>query len=274
MIAGSALLTSSDAVVKWLSDELPVGQIMTLRGLVVMALISAVLTGGRQVHALRVHNRRDLALRALMVVLATFLFLVGLRYMPLADATAIAFATPLFTTALAVPLLGEQVGWRRWTAVVVGFGGVLLAAQPSGSGIAWAALLPLGAALCAALRDIATRRLHLTEASMGILFYTSAAVTLSGLITVPWGWQAVSLEAWGLLALSALVMTAAHYFQIEAFRYADTATVAPFRYFALVWAVVLGFLIWGSLPGWMVTAGILVIAGSGLYIWHREVRVR
>lgn len=272
MIAGSALLTSGDAVVKWLAAELPVGQIIFIRGGILVLLVLAVIAATGSFGALRVHNKRDMALRAVLVAVSTLMFLNSLRFLPLADAIAIVFANPLITTALAVPLLAERVGWRRWSAVIVGFGGVLLMAQPQGGIAHWAVLLVLGAALLASLRDILTRRLNATEASLGILFYTSVAVTLAGLATAPLGWVPMPPMAWLLVIGGAGLVGGAHYLQIEAFRYADASTVSPYRYVTLIWAVLLGFVIWGDLPTIPVVAGAAIIVLSGLYVWYREGR--
>ena len=159
MLAGSALLTGNDAVLKWLTADYPVGQVMFLRGIFVFLPVFFLVwrAGGRPV--LRVSQRRGHLARAVLVVAGTFLFVSGLSFLPLADAIAITFAGPLFITALAPPLLGEHVGWRRWSAVLVGFVGVLIMVRPTGAAVQWAALLPLAASLTGALRDLLTRRM-------------------------------------------------------------------------------------------------------------------
>ncbi len=270
MFLSGALLTGNDAAVKWLTEDLPVGQIMFLRAALLAAGIGVVLLGRGRAGLLRVGDWQGQGLRALFFVAATVFFVNGLRFLPLADATAITFASPLFTTLLSVPLLGERVRWRRWSAVIVGFLGVLLVVQPTGQGLAWAALLPLGSALAIAYVDIATRRLRSTESSIGILFWTTAAVALAGLVTLPFGWVWPSALQMSLLLLSALLMGGALYLAIEAFRLAEAASIAPFRYSSMIWAVLFGFLVWGTLPSLAAWSGIALIVGSALYIWHRE----
>lgn len=273
MIVSGALLTANDSIVKWMSADLPIGQIMFLRGIAALALVSLAVwhAGGREV--LAVTSRRGVAARALLVAAGTFMFVSGLKFLPLADCITLAFAGPLITTALAAPLLGEHVGWRRWAAVLVGFGGVLLIVRPSGEGIAWAALLPLGATLTGAVRDIITRSISRTESSLAMLFYTTLAVTLAGGLTFPLGWQPVAPQQIGLLAVTGALVASAHYFQIEAFRFAEAATVTPFRYSTLVWAVLLGWVLFGDLPRTTVWAGAVLVVASGLYIWWRERRL-
>jgi len=272
MIASGLLLTTNDAIVKWLTDSLPVGQIMFLRGLALVAILVAALWHAGRLSTLTVRDHRGQALRALAFVASTLCFMNALRFLPLADAVAITFVSPLFTTLLAIPLLGERVGWRRWAAVAAGFAGVLLIVQPTGAGVHWAAALPIGAALAVAYAEILTRRISATESSIGILAYTSLAVALTGLASLPFGWPLPSPAELGLLLLSALLMGAALYLHIEAFRLAEASSIAPYRYTALLSAALIGFLVWGQLPNALAWLGSAVVVASALYIWHRERR--
>lgn len=274
MLVGCACLTLNDAAMKWLIADYPVGEMLFFRGAVVALVVGLALWRLAGAGGFRVANPRGQGLRAGLMVAGSFLFIGGLKFLPLADAIAIAFAGPLFTTALAVPLLGERVGWRRWLAVGLGFGGVLLMTRPSGEVIQWAVLLPLAACLTGSLRDIVTRRLTATESTLATLFYTTSAVALAGLVTLPWGWQLPEPSHLALILASATLMAAAHYLQIEAFRCAEAATIVPFRYSSLIWALTLGYLVWAELPTPTVALGALIIVAAGLYIWHRERRLR
>lgn len=273
MLVSSALLTLNDAVLKWLTADYPVGQIMFLRGLFVFLPITLFAWRAGGWSALRMNDPRGPLLRAAFVVCATFVFVTSLRLMPLADAIAIGFAGPLFLTLLAIWFLKERVGWRRWCAVIFGFCGVLVIVRPTGEAIRWIALLPLFAAFIGALRDVVTRRIAGRESSTAILAVTTMAVTLAGLATAPFGWA--PLDPFDLLyfAVSGFLLGSAHFLQIESFRLAEAGLVAPFKYSSMVWAVGFGFLIWGDLPdGWTVTGAVMVVA-SGLYILQRELRV-
>jgi len=278
MVVGGALLTRNDAVVKWLSDGYPVGKILFIRGLFVFIPVAVIAWRMGGMKALTIHHVGAQTARALLTVISTVFYLIALTAMPLADVVSIAFAGPLFLTALAVPLLGEPVGWRRWSAVLVGFAGILVMFRPGSETLHWVALLPLIGALLSAFRDIITRRLTatvaVTETSVGILCYTTLGVTLAGLTTFTMGWRMPALGDMALLVLSGFLIGAAQYLLIEAFRLAQAGLVAPFRYANVIWAVLFGFLIWGDLPDrWMLLGSTLVI-GSGLYIFHRETRVR
>lgn len=283
MLAGVFVITLNDSLLKWLSADYPVGQIIAIRGLFVFLPVLALARWEGGLRMLRVHSPKGQAVRALIVVCGMFLFIGGLRYMPLADAIAITFASPLFATALAVPMLGEKVGWRRWCAVLVGLVGVSVMLRPTGEGFAWVGLLPLGAALTGALRDITTRRLSVSDSSSSILCVTTAAVTGAGLLTVfiepltGWDalvWQPIPLAHIAMLALAGFLLGAGQYLMIESVRLAEIGLVAPFRYTSMIWATGVGFLVYGTLPDhWVLTGAGLVIA-SGLYILHRETRLQ
>ncbi len=274
MVAGFALLTLNDAVLKWLTASYPTGQIVFMRSIFVMILVGVIAWRFGGLQTLRVVNLRGQLVRAGTMTVATLLFVTSLRLMPLADAIAIAFAAPLFVTALARPLLGEHVGWRRWAAVLVGFGGVLVMFRPTGEAVRLVALLPLGVALASALKDIVTRRITATESSVAILFITTLVLAAAGLVTVVGGWRAITLFDFGLFAVGGFLLGGAQYLTIEAFRYAEAAVVAPFEYSAVLWAILYGFLIWGDVPDRWIISGSAIVIASGLYILHRESRGR
>ena len=270
MVAGGALITLNDAILKWLSDSYPVDEVMFVRGLFVSIPIVFLVWRAGGVRSLVIFSWRGHLLRAGLVVAGTFLFINGLFFLPLADAIAITFTGPIFVTALAPLLLGEQVGWRRWSAVLVGFCGVLIMVRPTGEAAQWAALLPLAASLSGALRDIVTRRLAFRERSVALLFYTTVAVVLAGLSTLPMGWQPIAAGDLGLFALTGVLIGSAHFLMIEAFRFAEAAVVSPFKYFNLIVAVILGFVVWRQLPDAWTIGGAVFVITSGLYILRRE----
>jgi len=270
----SILVTSNDAVIKWLSDEIPIGEIIALRGVFMLAPVAFLVWRFGGMQALRVRDHRAQGLRTAFFVAATFLFLNGLGRMPLADATAIVFAEPLFVTLLAIPLLGERVGWRRFSAIAVGFLGVLLMVQPTGDAFRLAALLPLGAALCVAAVGVITRRISRTETTASMLVYGSVAVMAAGFLTAFAGnWRMPGLADLGLLAIGATMLGIANFLFIEGLRLAEATVVTPYKYVSLIWALVLGLVLWRHLPDTWTAAGALLVAACGLYIWHREARV-
>ncbi len=253
-------LTSQDAVIKWMTGAYPTGEIMTIRG-----TIALLFTG-----VLRVTDWRLQALRALCVIGTTATFISAMRYLPLATAISVSFAGPLIITAMAPRFLGEQVGWRRWSAVSVGFLGVIVIFRPGFGVMDWALLLPLSTAVMSAVRDIATRKLAGQDHSTGILFYAMLAVTLSGTASIPLGWVMPDFGDWLLFLITGLTICIAQWLMIFAFRYTEAATLAPFKYFSIIWGASIGYAVWGDVPdSWTMAGGSLIIA-SGLYILHRQ----
>ncbi|MDP6788862.1 MAG: DMT family transporter [Rhodospirillales bacterium] len=274
MIGAGAFLMMNNAVIKLLTATVPVGQILFVRGLFVSVPIALLAWRAGGIGSLRIQSLSGQAWRAALTAVSTLLMTNALGQLPLADVTAITFAGPLFITCLATWVLGERVGWRRWTAVVVGFTGVILMTRPTGEALRWAIFLPLGVALVGAVRDIITRRMSVTETSVSMLCYTSIGVALSGLVTWPFGWTVLETREVGLLALAACLLGTAQFLGIECFRHAEAAVAAPFKYSEILWAVVIGALIWGHLPDAWIVAGSALVVGSGLYILRRETRRR
>ena len=274
MLIGVVLLALNDALIKSLTQDYPVGEILFLRGVFVCPWIMVFAWRAGGLRALRVVRVEGQALRGLCVIASSFLFVTGLRYLPLADAIAVAFTGPLFVTAMAPYALGERVGWRRRLAVLAGFLGVLIMARPGGEAMQWALLFPLGAALCGGTRDLITRRISRTETTVSVLFVTTLMVVLAGLATAPLGWAPLRAGDLWVFASSGTLIAGAHYLMIEAFRLGEAALVAPFKYTSMVWALLFGFLIFGDLPdAWtLLGAGVVVLAG--FYVLRRETRGR
>lgn len=274
MTGGIGLVSLNDGIAKWLTDVYPVGQVVALRGVLVLILIFgfAFATGRRS--QLRVTHWQFQLTRAAIIVFSTYSFIWALKLMAIADATAIAFAGPIVTAALVVPLLGEQVGWRRWLAILVGFCGVLIMVKPTPQTFSAVALLPLFATVMGSFRDIVTRKMHRTESTLSMLAVGMSLVTLSGFASYPFtDWQPVALPHILLFGLSSLFVGAAQFLMIEAFRYSEAGFVTPFKYTSMIWAVLIGFFVWGDVPDLWILGGTVLVIGSGLYILHRE-RVR
>lgn len=271
MIAASALITMNDALAKLLAEALPVGQILFMRALAafVPILIAVRYSGG--LSAIRVRDPRSQALRSLFFTAATFCMVGGLAYLPLPLVVFLAGANPLFVTAFAPLLLGERVGWRRWSAVLVGFSGVLLIAAPTGErGLGLALLLPLGAALASAFADIVNRRMSATESSIAIVVCSTAGIALGGLVTAPFGWVAPDGPTLLLVLVAGLFQGSGFLCLVESFRHGEATVVAPFRYTTLVWGLMFGFLLWGDLPAASAMAGAGIILASTFYVYRRE----
>ena len=262
-----------DACAKFLGEGYAISQIILARnGVGALVVLAFVLASGNGLGPLRAHRIGLLVLRTVFSLAAGFLFFTGLRYLPLADAFAIAFTAPLFITALSMPVLGEHVGIRRWAAVVVGFVGVLVVIQPGTASFRVEALLPLGAALSYALTMLVSRKMTRDMTTSAIMFWSSLGAAFAALALMPSQWQMPGLFDLGLFLFMGLIGTLGMSLIIQGYRFAPAAVIAPFDYSALLWAIILGWLIWGDVPATHVWLGSSILIASGLYILHRETR--
>jgi drug/metabolite transporter (DMT)-like permease len=270
MVAGCAFLMMSDAFSKWLSQTYSIGQIMSLRNVFVLIPILIVVWRQDAFGDLRVKNWAAQGLRAVMHVTAAIFFIASVSVLPLADVHAIGFAGPIFIAALSPLMLGEHVGRHRWTAILIGFGGVLIMLRPTGASFDYLGLIPLTAALCASFRDLITRKLSRTETSISMLFVSSIAVIIAGAMTFPFDWKPLTWTALALFVANGLVNGSAHFLIIESLRLAQASVVSPFKYSILIWAVLFGYLFWGHVPDAWIAIGAIPVVASGLYILRRE----
>lgn len=210
--------------------------------------------------------------RSIILTAASFFFIGGLSLIPLADATALVFLAPLIVTAISALFLGEAVGIRRWIAVIVGFGGVLVIVRPSPDFTNWAALLPLGAGCCYALYQVSTRILSYTEHAYTLFFYTAFGGFIATTAIVPFYWVTPSWGGFGLLIATGSLGFLGQFLLIKALSVTDASIAAPFIYTQLIWATIYGVLIWGHFPDVYTLVGAAIVIASGIYIWNRERR--
>lgn len=271
VLAAMALFVLSDSVVKLAGEMMPVSQIMALRGVMAVALMGVIAAATVDIARWHLIAQPRVMMRAAIEVVVAVLFLVALPHLALSDITAIQQVTPIVLTVLSAAILKEAVGWRRWLAVTAGFAGVVMVIQPTGEGINLFALSALGCAVLVAARDLVTRRLDPAIPTTLVSFTTTLGVCLTGFAWAPFQtWQAPGVYGFSLLAASAVLVSLANLFVIRAFRGTEVSVVAPFRYAGVVWAIVLGFLIWGHIPNALAIAGTIIVVASGLYIMHRE----
>jgi drug/metabolite transporter (DMT)-like permease len=265
--AGMACFVANDTIVKYVSESMPSSQLIFLRGVMASVLVLALAqaTGA----ARRIGDLMDgrVVLRAIVDALGTIVYLVALFHIPLADASAINNATPLVVAVLAVAVFRERVSAWRWLAICVGFAGVLLVVQPTGTAFNAFSLLCLGGTVLQALRDFATRMIRADIPSLLVTLSTAVSVTL---FAGAWGlfepWRHAEPWQLGALAAAGVFLSGGYYFFIVAMRQGELTLVAPFRYSGLLYAVLLGYAIWGEVPGPLAWLGIVLIVGSGLYL--------
>jgi drug/metabolite transporter (DMT)-like permease len=257
-------------LVKAVSPPISTVQVVFFRATFAMIPLYAfiLMTGGPR--QLRTRHTGGHVVRSTAGLVGSFCYFYAYGHMPLADVVAISFAMPLFATALAVPLLGERVRIRRWTAIVVGFLGVLVMVRPGGSGFTWVALIMVAGAALYAIASIAIRRMSDTESSAAIVFYfTLTSMAASGMV-LPWFWVPPTMKELSFLILVGIGGGMAQICMTRAFGAAPLAVIAPFEYASLLWSVGIGWMFWGEVPEIAVGLGATLVIASGLYILHRE----
>ncbi|MGL4280422.1 MAG: DMT family transporter [Albidovulum sp.] len=291
LIAGIAVFSVQDLILKLLSGAYPLYEAMIFRSLTAapLLLLFAHLNGG--LGTLFTPGWRKMLLRGFLLFASYAAFYLAIASLPLATTIALFFTAPLFITVLSVPLLGEQVGPRRWFAVIVGFAGVLFMVRPGSDVFDWAALLALIAGLAYAISMVTARSMGSTETAPALAFWgnvaflacalTLAAAFASGdhageshpsLGFLTRGWVTPSLRDLGLMMLCGFIAAAGLTLLTQAYRLSPSSVVAPFEYSAMIWGVLWGWLFWRQLPdaeGW---TGILIIVSAGLYVLYREGR--
>ena len=258
--------------VKALAPDYPVQQIIWARYFFHFLLI--LLLFPRRIPTLLVSRRKGLQiLRSVLVLLATLCMYVSLRYLPLAEAVSITFIAPLLVTGLSVVALRERVGARRWAAVIVGFAGVLVIIRPGFGTAHWATALPVLMACFYAAYQIVTRFVRGAADPLNSLFYAALVGVVVTSAVTPFFWVWPGPVAWAMMIGIGLFGGLGHFAMIRAYEAAPAATVAPFAYTELVWAIAVGIVLFADYPDiWMLTGAAIVVA-SGLYVLHRE-RVR
>lgn len=272
MSLAMAGFTLGDGMVKMVASDLNTGQIIFIRGIMTSTLI---LTVAWRMGALRpIRHLLDpwLAIRTVSEILAAVTYIHALASLPLPNAAAILQALPLAVTMGAALFLGEEVGWRRWLAIAIGFAGVLVIIRPGAEGFTTASLLVVFSVVTAAIRDIATKKIRHDIPSLMISGVAALCVTATGAaLIVPFGgWQPVAPHHIGLLAIASVALFTGYQAIIMAMRTGEISFIAPFRYTSLLWAIALGILLLGEMPDhWMLTGAAIVIA-AGIYTFHRE----
>ncbi len=270
MCAAVVTFTLSSTMVKGLGEGFPISQIVFFRCFLAFLPIFYVLYRAGGWHVLRTKRPGAHFFRVAVGGVALFVGFYALTLLPLADFFAFTYAAPLFATLLAIPILGEHVGVRRWSAVIVGFAGVLVMVQPGVKTFAYAEMVAIGAAFTYALAIIAVRNLARTEHSASTVFYfTLAGLVLSGVI-LPFEWRTPTLKEWGLLLGIGLMSGVGQLLMTDAYRLAPTSVVAPFDYTSMIWALILGYALFGDFPTPIVLVGAAIVIASGVYIIYRE----
>jgi drug/metabolite transporter (DMT)-like permease len=274
-LASFTIFSCADAAVKWLSANHSIFQIIFVSTLIAFLPVAALVLREGGFAALRPRHPWLVTLRALLLAADMVLVFFAFTKLPLADAYTMLFTAPMLVTAFSVPLLRERVGWRRWTAVAVGFGGVLIVLRPGFAELNLGHVAALASALFFALSLIVARRIGNSETGSLLLVSMMVALLAVSAPALPAVYVASAASELALLAGIGLLMGLGHLGLIQALRLAPSGVIAPFHYSQIVWGVIFGLLLFADRPDAWVAAGSTVIIGSGLYIlWRETVRAR
>jgi len=275
MSASVVVFIFNDALIKLAAESVPSVQAIGVRGVFATLWCTLALLATGAWRRIAMATQPQVLLRGGLEAAAAILYLVALFHIPFAIATAVNLSTPLVLTVLAVLLLKEDVRWRRWSAVILGFLGVLLVIQPRPGDVnlwTWVALV---GTFIGALRDVLTRYLPPGVPTLVVSFTTAATVAVVGCgDALLEGWQPMSWHAIGFIVASSLLLAMGYQLLVLALRSgAEISVIGSFRYGSILWALAIGYIVWGDVPNALALLGIAVIVAAGLYILHRE-RVR
>ena len=273
MLAGILLFSLNDVMGKWLVSTYSVAQLLVIRSAAALLILTPLLWKAGVRSLVNVERPGMQALRVILSSAEVYCFYFAVITLPLADVMTYWLAAPIYVAAMSPFLLGEHVGWRRWTAIAVGFGGVLVALQPSAATLTLPALVSIAGSFCFAFMMLSGRALRGTPDTT-LVFWQMVGAGLLGLVIAPFQWVHPTGFDLSLLALLGVIAMVAHVCVNRSLKLADAATVAPFQYTLLFWGIVFGWLVFDDLPRPAMLVGAAIIIGAGLFIFFREQRLR
>lgn len=265
----------NDTVAKSLGGTMNVGQFIAVRGAFASIIIALLVVAMGKAADIPKGLSRPVLSRTLFDVISTFLFIISLFHMPLPNITAILQAVPLVVTVMAAAFLGEAVGWRRLSAILAGFAGVLLIVKPGGEGFNVYTLLAIACVFTVAIRDLVTRKLDGSTPSIIVAFTNAVCVMLGGVVWMLFdGFEPIAPATLGLIFVGSIFLVGGYLLTVMALRDTEVAYTAPFRYTLIVYALILGYVVFGDVPDVWSLIGIVLIVGSGLFTLYREQRLK
>ena len=269
MLLGMLLFSMNDVLGKWLVGMYSPWQLLLIRSLAALAVLLPLMRRQGLLAAVTVDRPRLHLLRTVLATIEVACFYFAVIYLPLADVMAFYLAAPIFVAAMSPFLLGERVGWRRWTAILVGFVGVLIALGPSASSFALPALLSIAGSFFFSLMIVTTRALG-SAPDRVLVFWQTIGALVAGLAISPFVWVPPTARDYALLAVLGVVSLGAHFCVNRSLKLAPAGAVAPYQYTLIVWAILLGYTVFGDVPTPQMLIGAAIIIASGLFIFWRE----
>jgi drug/metabolite transporter (DMT)-like permease len=275
MLTASVVFAGSSALSKWLIETYPVGEMLFMRAASALVAVSLVILPVTGLGVLRTKRLHDHLLRNISQSAAQTFIAIAFSLMPLASAVAITFSAPLFSTIAAVVILKESVGPVRWGALTVGFVGVLVVTSPGMDAFQTGSLFAIANAVLFGTVAVGVRRMAATESTATLIMHQMVTLTVFFAAFLPFGWVTpTSARDWAAMIANGLANAVGQYLWTRALHLAPASAVAPFNYFSLVWAMALGFLVWGDLPSAALLMGSAIVVGSGMFLLWHEARKR
>ncbi|MBR0558259.1 DMT family transporter [Ciceribacter sp. L1K23] len=274
MLLGMFMFSLNDAMGKWLVASYGLGQVILIRSIAALLILAPFLWRAGLKPIIEAERPMMQAARVMFSTLEVFCFYYAVMYLPLADVMTYWLAAPIYVAAASPLLLGEKVGWRRWTAIAIGFVGVIITLEPSGAMFTLPAVISIVGTLAFAFMLLSGRSLRGTP-DKTLVFFQLLGAGLAGLVFAPFDWSPVTSAAdFGLLCLLGVVAMGAHILVNRALKISDAATVAPLQYTLLLWAIIFGWLFFGDVPRATMLLGASLIVGSGMFIFFREQQLK
>ena len=270
------LFLINDTQLKLAGDELPFAQILFMRGLFATILLVPIVIISGAWRSARLVWHWGVLLRMIAEVCATLLFFYALLNLPIGNINAILQVVPLMVTAAAAIFLGERVGWRRWLAIGIGFCGVLVVIRPGLAGFNSFSLVAIASMVFVTFRDMTTR--YMPRALPALLVALTTAITVGGAslgagVVLGEEWVVPSWRSFTLIAVASVFLIGGYILAVDFMRHGDISVVAPFRYSVVVWAIIVGYIVWGEIPDLPMLLGTTIIIATGVYTFHRESRL-
>jgi len=271
MLIATILFAGSSALSKWLVATYPIGEMLFVRAATALIGSSLVILPVTRLAVFRTKRLRDHMVRGISQSCAQTFLIIAFSLMPLASAVAINFSAPLFATVAAIVFLKEAVGPARWGALIIGFLGVLLVTSPGVDTFQTGSLFALANAILFGTVTVGVRGMTATESTETLTMYQMVLLTAVFTFALPFGWVTPTTAGWIAMVVNGLGNALGQYLWTRALHLAPTSAVVPFNYFSLVWAIMLGFLVWGDIPSVTLLAGSAIVVGSGMFLlWHES----
>ena len=270
MVVATMLFSSASALTKWLVGLYPVGEVVFLRSFSSLAVTAVVMLPITGFGVFATRRPFDHLARGTSQAISQTLFALAFTLMPLASAVSINFSAPLFAAFVSIVWLRERASAERWTALLIGFFGVLIVTNPGANTLTLGALFALGNAVMYGTVTVAVRRMAMTESAPTLMIWQLAIIAVLHSFLLLFGWRSPTPIDWAMLFGTGLFNAIGQYFWTQALHLAPATAVSPFYYLMLVWALVIGFIVWGDVPSTSLLVGSAIVVASGLFLFWRE----